>query len=675
MKILFFKITALLVFQSYQCTSQSRIDSTHFASQNDSVKTQPQYSPHYILQKDSVDWFDYNSLGYALKYIPGVFIHELGSYGHPTAITFNHSLPIQSSIYRGSENISDLITGIPDQQLIAIEATDKVTVYPQHLGFYYGGNGKSFAVNVNEKEYDSPRPYSRIRHVEAPYDYLYTDVIFSVNADERSNFMAALTRQSLGASTTSLYGATTINTRLPNSGYESWNIRGAYRIKISEHQSLTFKDHYDHFILMFNGGINLFSTSILNADSAFGLIPSLVNTTMQRDIVRNRVEGNYQFHLFNDSAHTSNILLSFTSNVQTFLDRLDKSPDSLSRLNAKTVWDIADLSFNHSSRFRHLALEVSGALNRYQIRRSPYISGRSGFNSELRGKIGFSFDRFATEALGRLENKFGYTSFGFGITTKTLLTQNFSGFVGGSYSERSPSLFETSWKSSRVIRSGDSFTNEKILTAEIGFSFTSHLFESDLRVFYRSLHDPIEYGVNQVDINAQRFSTYIRANKTDFNFYKNDVGINLLSRLTLWKFFWESRVALVKTTSMLLTSAESFDPVLYGNTEVYFRDEIISGALDLKTGIRLDFSTSYSPFGYNPETNTFGFSSVGPPASSTSYSYSQYATVNLFVFAKVKTAILHFIWQNPLDYRYITTTFYPMYESGFRFGVSWSFLD
>ena len=415
------------------------------------------------------------------------------------------------------------------------------------------------------------------------------------------------------------------------------------------------------------------STSIFNADSAFGFTPTLVNKTMEDDLVRNRVEGEYSFHLFGDTLHSSAINVSYTSNVFTFLDRMDRSPDSLTRLNAKTVWDDVRFLFEHESEISHLAFQAGGSLDRYQIRRSPYITDRAGFNLEAHGKLRLTIGQFSTDIFGRLENKFGLSSVGFGATAITHINSDFSFWAGASYSERSPSLFETSWISSRLSRGNDAFKNEHLTIGESGIRFSSFLLDADLRVFYRYIQNPIQEFISQTEMNLSRFMTDIISNGSQ-NYYTHEIGSTINCQLHIWKFFSDSRIAVTKQISQNLTNNDN-QTLLSGSTDLYFRDILIKNALELKTGLRCDFSTSYSPYSYNPETGVYARSNLDPAIHSIVLSYTRYASLSLYVFAKIKTATIHFILQNLLDARYVTSTFYPMYGRGVRFGVSWAFFD
>ena len=51
------------------------------------------------------------------------------------------------------------------------------------------------------------------------------------------------------------------------------------------------------------------------------------------------------------------------------------------------------------------------------------------------------------------------------------------------------------------------------------------------------------------------------------------------------------------------------------------------------------------------------------------------SSFDLFLFARVRTALIHLVLENLADERYVTAFFHPMPGRSFRFGVAWAFLD
>lgn len=625
----------------------------------------------FRMDKPQIDWQNYNSAAYLLRSIPGIALHELGNYGHPIFLSMQGSGENSSGLTRGLESLSDLLTGIPDYHFVATEAIDSILVPSSHQAFYYGGNGKSFAADVTEKYFDSPRPYSRLRHVEAPYDYLFTDAIFTVNTSEQSNFAIGITRQSLGTSNTS---STSLDTRLSNAGYEAWNLRGDYRTQFSDASVLTIKDHYDHFIRMHNGGLLLEGSSLFKEDSAFGLSPVLFNTTMQSEVVRNRIEAEFALPLLHDSLALSRFNLSYTSNVFLFLDRLDRSSDALPRLNSKTIWDAVDLSYEDQLSAKFFDLHFSGLIRRYQVRNSPFIPARSGINFMGKGKLLLRFDPIELEGLLRYENSFGKTTLGIGASASVSLMDALEMWSGLSVSARAPSLFESEWQSPRFPRFGSESNAEKIFIAEAGTRWQHRNISFDARGFFRHTDNVLRLFISQSNLTEEgRFLSIIDEVYSTGSAIEH-AGVSMQFTLSYWRIHLTSNVALV--AEMVSGQSENQNTRLYGNGELFFRDELIANVLDVRAGIRYDFSSAYNPPTFNPEIQRYGSVwQITNAAEEQGRYFSKHATLSPFLFAKIKTATIHFIWENVLDERYVTTMFYPMPGRGIRFGVTWTFFD
>ena len=625
----------------------------------------------FRINKPQIDLLNYNSAAYLLRSIPGVTLHELGNFGQPIFLSMQGSGQNSSGLSRGLESLNDLLTDIPDYHHVATEAIDSIVVPPSHQAFYYGGNGKSFAADVTEKRFDSPRPYSRLRHVEAPYDYLFTDAIFTVNTSEQSNLAMGITRQSLGTSNTS---STSLDTRLPNAGYEAWNLRGDYRMQFSDAYVLTIKDHYDHFIRMHNGGLLLDGSSLFKEDSAFGLSPVLFNTTMQSEVVRNRIEAEFALPLLHDSLALSRFNLSYTSNVFLFLDRLDRSSDALPRLNSKTIWDAVDLSYEDQLSTKFFDLSFGGLVRRYQVRNTPFIPARSGINLMGRGKLLLHFDPIELEGLLRYENSFGRTTLGIGASASVSLMDALEMWSGLSISARAPSLFESEWGSPRFPRFDSESKAEKIFIAEAGARWQHRNISIDARGFFRRTDNALRLFISQSNLTEDgRFLSILDETYSSGSAIEN-LGASVQFTLSYWRIHLTSNVAL--DGEMLSGQSGIQNTRLYGNGELFFRDELIANVFDLRAGIRCDFSTAYNPPTFNPEIQRYGSVwQVTNAAEVQGRYFSRHATLSPFLFAKIKTATIHLIWENVLDERYVTTMFYPMPGRGIRFGVTWAFLD
>ncbi len=630
----------------------------------------PAPAPGASFGRKEIDWSDYNAIGSIAKNAPGVRMHELGEYGHPGYLSLFGSLPSHLSIVRGTETMNDLVTGVPDHNLIPVEEIDSVFVPAAHQAFYYGGNGRELAVVAREKEEDSPRPSSRIRHTEGPSDYLYTDVIFSVNTAPRSNFTAGLSRQSLGtAGGTSL---TALDARYENSGYESWDLRGAYATRIAETLHLKVEDHYDHFIDMFNGGVDPLSASILNPDDAFGLAPGLANNTMRAEVVRNRIGAQARWDALADSLRPVLIDVSFLTGVRYFRDLLDRIDTLQLHLDEKTSWRMFSLSLRKSFLLSSLALDAGADVQPYRIRTSPILSPRSGWNTAFFSRAEWTLPFGAVEGLARAENNFSRSTLGFGATVRIPIGPELGVWAGASRSERSPSLFERG----DAAQEGP---NERLMLAEAGAAFRSGAARLEARAFLRDLAHGFLYTFAQEGnaAPARQSLSLLQAGDGD---ERRDGGAAASGSFKLWKLTLEGRISAAKKLSAgpfwdAPAARLSGDWSWWGSAALFFQGEVLEGALELKTGARAEFVSDDAVPGFGAHWGLYGGSAEEPSTAPVTSAYAAYARIDLFLFARVRTAILHFILENAADTRYVTAYFYPMPGRSIRFGVSWAFLD
>ena len=79
--------------------------------------------------------------------------------------------------------------------------------------------------------YSESQPYSKIRHIEGPYNYLITDGVFSQNVGFKSNIDFGFERQ-------------TTDQRFQNSLYDGVNIRAKYRYSIDSTQQIMVTELY-----------------------------------------------------------------------------------------------------------------------------------------------------------------------------------------------------------------------------------------------------------------------------------------------------------------------------------------------------------------------------------------------------------------------------------------------
>ena len=232
------------------------------------------------------------------------------------------------------------------------------------------------------------------------------------------------------------------------------------------------------------------------------------------------------------------------------------------------------------------------------------------------------------------------------------------------------SLIETQYTGSRVSITGDRTPNlDKAVIAEGGIRFAGGWFTADLRGFVRS-------ETRYLDMRAIAYTDSIlgryRLEVMEFpgGITRDFYGGSVDARLTVWRFHLDQQAAFLSTNGGI---TDLLAPQFSYRAEIAYRGVLIEGTLDLRVGTRFSYSGRFTPLIYHPETGLFLRQSADDPALR---GYTDMQRVDLFLFATIKQrATLHVVLHNILDQRYITTGFYPMFDTAFRLGVDWIFFD
>ncbi len=633
---------------------------------------------HVVLTRDSLSVMEYHHAGEVLTHIAGIREFSLGNYGQPMWLGRMGSGQTQWSLSMNGSPTADVLTNTGNPYAIPIEDMSEVRVYSQYEAFWTGGPGVVLSADFVEKEWDAPRPVTRLRHTEAANEYLYTDGMFTLNTSETENLFIGGTRTVIGSSSSNNAA------RFANNRHESWNLRLRYRKAFGEAVSTRLALRYDDDITLLNGGVapeldaaftplsypldgsEPFTTDAFDPKSAL-----LVNPTMHTHRQRYTAELVGRVQWDRDSAHVTELRVRGESELRRFRDQLqDVVLDSLAEgyLNLTDTWSRFSLELHHINDLEWATLTLAGSASPYTADRGRGMVPRSGMNTMLRGKLDLTLAGIHLSGMARLDRAFGRSAFSAGAGGDLQFGEGLALWGGISYSPRIYSLTEQWYRSDGASALSSDVPLEDLRIAELGLRAKLDWLQADVRIFQRQSESRLALLTTPVVDTV--FGRYA------LDFIEQGVsvstpGISADLRLSVWRFHLDQQA-----TALFAENDAGDVPTLLApdqsyRAELYYRGSLIEGTLDLRVGASFDYCSAYLPLSWHPATGLFT-----QGVSDGSWSYTDMWRVDAFLFATIKDrATIHVVLHNAFDTNYISTAFYPMYDRALRVGVDWVFLD
>lgn len=624
----------------------------------------------------------YMRTGDLLAAFAGIVRVDGGTPGSPSWAGLQGAPPVLTSAVRGGAHLDDLVTGRPEVDLLPSEAMDAFYVHPAHLSFYHGRPGSVLALESTTPALEAPRPFTRVRHSEGPYDYLFTDVMFALDPSTRDKLSIDVTRQTVG---TSGIGNPA---RFANARVESWDAVASYRRTLNEHVVLGFRDTYNDNATWQNGGALPWrddasspwltfpsrSTSSF-IDTAFNpLLASYVNPTMVVKAWRNEAMLDADVRWDTAGAHRSVIRLQHVVRGRRYsdlVDRLEGAELTRTRVDRQSNWNALRMDGEHYSQLAWASLTLGAALERYAVDDLALGGTRSGVNTTLSAMLTTDTGPVHLQGAARADHVFGSLVAGIGGSARLSLMEGLDAWAGISASDRPASLFERHYTGARVIDIGvRSTASDRIIVTEAGATWDRDALRMSARAFaneYR-LQRRISVGVQPDTDGAGALRLTTVFDNTPEVWQTAGGAIDL--RYEHWGFEFLAHAAWTAAPA----NAPVLTPRLAATTSLAWRGSLIEGTLAVRAGAAYTATSTFDPTRYNPEADWFGIAPRGVPDDARSY--TNIGRLDLFLFATIKqSATLHLVFVNVLDDRSIQTSFHPMPDRGLRFGVDWVFFE
>ncbi|HWP82259.1 MAG TPA: putative porin [Bacteroidota bacterium] len=588
------------------------------------------------LYHDQFIWTDAKYLGDLLNRLPGWFVREFGEPGQPSQSWFLGSDWRGISFLVDGRALHDPVTSTFNLYDFPIEFVDHLEVLSAGEAIALGSNTTVPTINIVTRQYNAPRPITKIRFHQGPNEHLLTDALFTQNVATATNLMIGVQRQ-------------VTDGRFSNASYDSWSVRARVRYNVSEKVNLALTELYTKATTGANGGVFVDST---------------------RSIFDERLAT---VHYANAREERSRHDLTFSLIAKPFADSLWLTQAALYSSTAERVFQDPGSTINQSVgtyRWSFLGGRV------YQRLHHGFVTAFMGGQAEQR-----SISAFATFPARRMNQ-----SSIFATAEATLLSHitlsgsakqdfyddaNLLAFGGKmtffaseyahasaeySKSSRYPSLFETLLLS--PISSLPPFEKHRVTSLNLTIGSVRSSFMTTLTAFRRA----IENAVMARPITSS--GRYIFPQLETVRSITVQ-GLAVAVDVRVWKLRASGQGTYIKPYR---TSSENFSlPTLTLSGELSFRDTFFQDNLDARLAFRARYAAKNRGMRFIPAYTMFVFndrSEIG-----------EFATFDLYGVFKIGDALINLVWENVPDINYITTPVYPMLGRSIRLGVNWVFFD
>lgn len=598
------------------------------------------------LGTDSLEWFGARYTGDFLGWIPGIFPMEQSSEGQYSQISFRGADWRGTSVTLDGRPVTDPATSLYNLYQSSPAAYDQIEIVTGPRSFLYGLQGVGAAINLVSSDYSTFRPFTHLVYSEGPDGYGLFDGTYSQNISRRSNVSIGIRRQGTDGT-------------FPNSMYEGWNVRAKFRSHLSRTVTLVLSDFYTSSRTDLNGGIDAARTQAGDLYDPKNAV--LKNTDAYEKVERHDLALSLTGAFARDSITITRLTLYYSNSLREYRDEENRTlPNGiLIRSDHRSSWSGASLTQTFLA--GPLSFSAGGEIFGRQSEGSPNLGRQQHPGGNLWGRVEITPGRSARlSAFARMEHLLGSTFTGFGGDISLGISPLWTIFGGVSAAERPPNFFELFWTDSTVRRS-TSPSAEHHLQAEIGMeNSATDRFHLRAAAFARRISDAIQlspYGESRfvfpgVEITQGGVETY----------YGLDASLNL-------RVWW---ISLEASGTLTLHAGEGDSPPRfpkgYARGGLFFRHLLFSDNLDLKVGIQGRLASSFRGDLFNPEAATFVRNLSGAAIGGA-------GSFDLLLIGRINDAYVHFVWENPVGLQYLTEAYYPGFAGGFRFGVSWTFLD
>ena len=583
-----------------------------------------------------IQWSDYTFSGDLLKQIPGSYLADMNQPGDPSEMLFDGLGSGYNKYLLDGVEMNEPVTSSMNLYHVPMEFMRGYQYIDAVRAPIYQFNANGALINFESTAYSEAVPYSNVRHLEEPYNYLITDAIFSQNIGLKSNLDFGVERQ-------------TTDGRFVNSVYDGVNVRAKYRYSIDSIRQITFTELYYRTKGGMTGGAMPYSVGAGTfAQYGIDVRSQYANLTY----LQHHLQAAYTQTSPDDS--TSFVTLSAYYDYYNFEFGDGSLPYYLTNISSRTGANVRSSLDLFGGRLNGGAEAVSEAVSSNNHTSLQPVSRFSAYADQEYEM--FDFIRFGIFGRGDLLRDKFYPALGgsFGFLTNGIDVE-----IAASISHHVPSMSDEYFVSQDFV-GNPNLNAETDRIYELTLSTpASDDFTVSLKPYARIISDPIYFQTKYV--GQPEYPSISVTNLNSRRIYGCDFNV----RFSFWKFVADGMVNYVD--EKVDGSGALTLPKYFASGELYLHDIFFDGHLNLKVGIRGKFLTSFMGNEFYPEALVYYPASInefGPAGSS-----------DIFVQGKVGDAIVYLTFYNITNQQYFVTPVYPVLDFSFAFGVNWNFLN
>ncbi len=568
--------------------------------------------------------------------IPGLYSTSLGEAGKPVRLYYQGLDSRSLSFFLDGRPIGDAVTGEVNPADIPLEFMEAA----EFLANGQNPAGGIATLNAVSRQDNSPRPMTKLRYVQNPFETLLTDALFSQNIARSTNLVVGLQRYSSRG-------------RYKHGGLDSWNTRVRLRYNISPSFNVSLQHLYTADRNEMNGGVDL-----ALSNEPFEEARAIVQTeTGHETLLRSDWTLAGAAKLFADSLSLTRFSLYSSSTEREY----QNFGDDYHLANERDADAYSVRGVRASQRFAvspGATIEAGFQIAQTDLDQSSTLRTTAEDEYSFFGSVEFAPIDFADVSLSaRSDSRAG------------LNATAIRGAV------RLYSSLGKIWASAE--QAGRIPTLQERLAVDSLFSTTAPLSNESRNSFAAGVDgQPLESLSLQLSAFHHRIEQAVVFRSTSTASGTPAVAISNIPDLTTtgalatahwrWNGFEALGVACYTEYREQDTVQTPF-PDLFLAGELSYRDVVLKDALDGKIGVRAKFLNRQQGVDYHPRVRAYTLQQT--------YTFGRVTILDAFLVFHLGDAMISISWENLLNFNYYLLPFYPAPERHIQLGVNWRWID
>lgn len=551
--------------------------------------------------------------------------------GYKTDLFLFGIIPQHISYFENGIMINDPIYQGYDLLFQQSDWIDSIELLPSSRAMLYGYLSNPAAINLITKNIIPPLPYSRIKYIEGPSGEGNIDAQFSTFIYDRivASFDVTNTKDDDGYT---------------NTDFSLWQARTNFSYLFTNGSKLSFNYSYSDIKLGLNGGVAFDSLTGSPAeieDDFYNNISAPVLFS-KRYVKSKRSDYTLSYNgtVFNSSD------FDFKLYHQTQLTEFRQNENQINQVKFDNSFTANGISFRNEYKYLLGKIQFGIFYDERIVEDENLVLDLKRKSSSVYAILSFPF-------LNASE---------FSVFGKYLVVDNVK-YIGGGIdlNFKKDKVFvyagTSIYKCPNSSILNNSTTNGSLFSIEAMIGFNLDFINLDFSV--RNLNNTS--STDEVMLNSDLSKpNYFYGLKIESHF---NAGIN--SKINLKPFYLLANYSYTNSKYYGINFNVIPENVL--SAGVYYNEMHFDSSLNLNTGFRVDFNSSFYSKNNDPflKYNQSDYKKIG-----------SHFTINFELSGRIKeSATVYFIWENLLDRKYYLIPYYPMQRRGLRFGLAWELFN